>query len=270
MNRVEKKGRGLSLFTDEASRRIGTVPITNAFFLFCSIALIFLFAAGAQSAETVGKFSAVEGKVDVLKDGRLPAIIAEHGVVVSANDIVRTKSGSKAEITFNDGNVVRIAEKSRISISEYIGGSRGVVSVSTGKVEAVVTKEMTKRIATSLGANKFEIRTPSAIAGVRGTDFFVSHIDNVTDVFVKEGVVAVQNLKFPDVIVNVTAGNVAVIEQHKPPEPAKPAAPQDMQKHEKDVMPEKRSDPPASSSSHLQSSHAKQRSELQKFTGCDK
>ena len=88
--------------------------------------------------------------------------------------------------------------------------------------------------------------------------------------FVKEGVVAVQNLKFPDVIVNVTAGNFAVIEQHKAPEPAKPAAPQDMQQHEKDVTPEKKPEPPASQSLHNQSSHAKPRSELQKFTGCEK
>jgi hypothetical protein len=228
----------------------------------------------AYAAEIVGKFTHVEGKVEVLRGGRFPALSAGVGTLVNVDDIIRTKSDSKAEITFNDGNVVRIAERSRISISEYTVGNRASISMPAGKVEAIVTKA--RRVSVS-GGNRFEIATPNAIAGVRGTDYFVSYAGNITEVFVKEGEVAVHNLKFPEAPIVVGAGNITVVEPHKPPESPKPATPDNIKQFEKGVMPEIKAETKIEAKAETKSgaekvpSNAPQtQDELKRFIGCSK
>ena len=147
--------------------------IKTAMLMFCNgIVLFFLFAVAAHAAEIIGKFSAVEGKVEVMRDGKFPAAIASIGTTISANDFIKTKSDSKAEIVFYDGNVLRIAQRSRIDISEYVTGSKAVISMPDGKMEAVVLKQIAKLIAASPNANEFEIRTITAVGQVKRNGLF--------------------------------------------------------------------------------------------------
>ncbi|MBI4844448.1 MAG: FecR domain-containing protein [Nitrospirae bacterium] len=134
----------------------------------------------AAASEAVGKFTAVEGKVDVLSGGSLPARPAVVGDDVYLKDAVRTKSGSSARILFNDGNVLTIEQRSRIDISEYFtgGSSKGIIKLSRGRVNADVRKDVLKD--TGGEAKKFEIHTPTAVAGVRGTCYAVSHVNNIS------------------------------------------------------------------------------------------
>ena len=67
-------------------------------YLFLSAVLIwlsaFLFSADISgAAEVIAKFTVVEGTVDVLRGGALPAVAAKAGDTLSAKDIIRTKSG---------------------------------------------------------------------------------------------------------------------------------------------------------------------------------
>lgn len=241
---------------------------TAALLLCCTIALFFLFSAfAAHATEVVGKFSAVEGRVEVMRDGKFPAAIASIGTTISANDLIKTKSDSKAEIVFYDGNILRIAQRSRIDISEYATGGKAVISMHDGKAEAIVPKQIAKFIVASPGANKFEIRTISAVGGVRGTDFFASYDGNVSEFTVKEGKVAVYNPQFPDAIVLITAGNFTVVEPHKPPLAPKPAAPENLKQYEKDVLPKKKEGSNSESKASL-SEVSLLRDELRRFIGC--
>ncbi|TAN43308.1 MAG: hypothetical protein EPN22_10265 [Nitrospirae bacterium] len=206
--------------------------------LFCSV-----FTSAAYAEEYVGKFSAVDGRVDLLKNGKMPAIIAEAGLPVSPNDIVRTKSNSKAEIAFNDGNVIRLAEKTRLALSEYISGGTASLFLSIGKVEASVAKKLTKTISLFNQKSRFELRTPNAVAGVRGTEYHVGFDGSVTQVIVKEGVVAVINHKLPDMPVIVTGGHFTVVEQQKAPTQEKPVTTDTIKKLEKEVTPERKKGP---------------------------
>src|SRR5512141_1889989 len=81
---------------------------------FLIAAGVILCAMSAEAAPAVGKFTAVEGKVEVLRAGALPAVGVKTGDPVSVQDVVRTKSDSRAEITFSDGAVLRIAQRSRL------------------------------------------------------------------------------------------------------------------------------------------------------------
>lgn len=150
-------------------------------FLFSVSLCVFPFVNSAEASEAVGKFTSIEGKVDVLSGGNLPARPAVAGDDVFVKDAVRTKSGSSAKILFNDGNVLTIEQRSRIDISEYYtGGSmEGIIKLPRGKVNAVVGKDVLKDTGNGEG-KKFEIHTPNAVAGVRGTCYAVSHFNNTT------------------------------------------------------------------------------------------
>ncbi|HCZ11052.1 MAG TPA: hypothetical protein DHV16_02090 [Nitrospiraceae bacterium] len=198
-----------------------------------------LYAVSSESAEVIGKITIVEGQVDILKEGKLPAIPAKAGATISVKDIIRTKSASKTEVVFNDGNILKIAQRSRIDINEYTadGQSKASLNLPRGKVEATVDKRITTRIAESPTANKFEIRTPVAVAGVRGTQYFTFHERGVTGILVKEGKVETYNPKFPAVKVQVTAGQITTVSENRPPQAPRPATDAEKKGHEKDTAP---------------------------------
>ncbi|MEW6118061.1 MAG: FecR family protein [Nitrospirota bacterium] len=206
----------------------------------CVLSVIVLYLLSSVSSpfaeESIGIFSSVVGKVDVLRGGLLPARPVKKGDPVKVKDIVRTKSKGKAEIAFNDGNIVRIAPRSRVDISEYTV-EKGTIGLPVGKIEAVVEKKNTSRIAASKRAIRFEICTPNAIAGVRGTDYFVHHTASVTGIIVKEGSVYTYSPEFPKDIVVVTAGTMTTVESLKTPRQPREVPKEELQKYEQEVAP---------------------------------
>lgn len=82
-----------------------------------------LFFLPAQAAE-VGRFAEVEGRVDSLKKGELPAVAAQSGEPLAMGDVVRTKSGARAVIRFVDDTLLTIAPESRIIIQEFLFDSQ--------------------------------------------------------------------------------------------------------------------------------------------------
>lgn len=120
-------------------------------------------------AEVVGRLTLVEGRVDLLKGGQLPANAAKQEDPVELGDVLRTKSLSKANITFVDNTVITISPESRIAIEEYMfdpaKGKRGaVLQLFHGMALAVVSKIFKAE------QPDFVIKTHTAIMGVRGTE----------------------------------------------------------------------------------------------------
>jgi rhodanese-related sulfurtransferase len=156
------------------------------------IAAIYFTLYTGESKDYIGKITKTEGKAVILKIGELRASPVEAGLVVELGDIIRTMDESKVEITFTDGSVVGLAANSKIDIMDYLveGTERrkGLIKLSRGKLRAIVTKA-------SKGAKpgRFNVITPTAITGVRGTDFFVFHVKGLTKLAVKEGSVDIYN-----------------------------------------------------------------------------
>ncbi|MDP2682462.1 MAG: FecR family protein [Deltaproteobacteria bacterium] len=196
--------------------------------LISILLLIAVFLPAVAFADVIGKITAIEGNVDVLKPGQERAAPAALQQLVSEGDILRTKSNGKAEITFIDESIIRLAPGSRLQITEYLmdGGKRksGVMNLFRGKIRAVVSKSRGFIGAAFGGGARFEVRTPTAVAGVKGTDFFVSYSMGVTGILVKDGMVDVFNPAIPGQIVRVTEGNGTFIAGDKPPSSPRPAS----------------------------------------------
>lgn len=189
--------------------------------IFFSIFLFFLILSSMAFAQEVGKLTAIQGKVDIMREGKLPAVQAEINQPIYLKDIIRTKTNSKAEITFKDGTVIKIGQRSRIDISEYLTDGdilKARIELQRGRVGSYVSKDSVNKISSSPKANRFEIKTPIAVAGVRGTDFIVSHdINPTTTVFVISGKVYSYNINFPDQIVELQSGEMTIIKEKTPP-----------------------------------------------------
>ena len=162
--------------------------------------MVLAFQAGAVSyaqAEVVGRLSQVEGRVDILKGGNLPATPVKVEDAVEPRDVIRTKSLSKAQITFIDNSIINLSPESRIAIEEYHfepgpGKRLAVLELFQGLAHVVVSKvfEVTEP--------DFVIKTHTAVTGVRGTDFGIRLQPNSSDILNFKGLLQVGNI-FPEV-----------------------------------------------------------------------
>jgi hypothetical protein len=203
----------------DIGNKLFTITYILSLLLISLASLILPLDSASAATEAIAKFSKTEGKVDVLKGGALPAVSAKNGDTVFLKDIVRTKSSSQAEVIFTDGTVLRIGQRSRIDISEYATKDKTgktIINLPRGKVEALVPPSTSKQIADSK-SKRFEIHTPNAVAGVRGTNYIVYIENDITWVLVKEGSVTIYNPAFPDQVIIVNAGELASVLPDKAP-----------------------------------------------------
>jgi hypothetical protein len=158
-----------------------------------------LILPSATPAAVVGRLTQVEGQVDLLKKGQLPAIPLKPNDGVETGDVVRTKSLSKAQITFIDDTVLTISPGSRIAIEKYMvaGGKRNaVLKMFQGVALAVVSKIFKAK------EPDFVVKTNTAIMGVRGTKVGLLLYPNYSEILTFEGRTEVRNLflEIPGVI----------------------------------------------------------------------
>lgn len=149
----------------------------------------------AQATE-VGRLTQVEGRVDLLKGGNLPATPVKVDDTVAPKDVIRTKSLSKAQITFIDNSVLTISPESRIAIEEYLvdtvqGKRQAVLEIFHGLALAVVNKIF------KTAEPDFVIKTQTAIMGVRGTEIGIRIQPNGTTIMNFKGLTQVGNI-FPE------------------------------------------------------------------------
>ncbi len=151
---------------------------------------VLLIMPSVASAEVVGRLTQVEGRVDILRGGKLPAIHVKAGDSVEKGDVLRCKSLSKAQITFMDNSIVTLSPGSRLAIDDYqfepakkkrlalLDLFRGMAHVVVNRLYKVQEPD-------------FIIKTRTAVTGVRGTDFGMRLAPNSTTVMNFEGVVRV-------------------------------------------------------------------------------
>jgi hypothetical protein len=144
--------------------------------------MIFIASASAQSA---AKISLVEGQVSILKTGASDWVAARPNMPLAAGDQMYSRDESFAEVIYSNGAILRLAEKTKITI---VAASDKSAKVRSGVGEVWVNM---RKLVTSTG-KEFELSTPTATAAIRGTVFHTAtHADSSTDVSVYEGKVAV-------------------------------------------------------------------------------
>ncbi|MCX8072118.1 MAG: FecR family protein [Candidatus Binatia bacterium] len=182
------------------------------------ITLVFFCCGVAHaSMSEVGTIAAVSGEVHIDRSGQqIPAAI---GNPVAVGDILVTGTDGKLRVVFQDDSVLILAENSRVTVDENVfdagaGEARSLFGLLRGKVNAAVSEYYRRR------GNAYEIRTETAVAGVRGTEFAVRFdpAAQLTEVIGIEGSVQVHSLRDPQAPgVLVTAHEVTLVEEDRPP-----------------------------------------------------
>lgn len=145
-------------------------------------ALAAVLAGTSWAAPIAGVVVSLEGKPDIKSGGSTKR--AKLNQMVYEGDVVKTDKGERVGIAFVGGAELRINEGSEFEIQS--GGGAKPVSVKT-KLGDVWTRLIGKH-------SGIMIRTPAAVAAVRGTECDVNVNDRV-DVKVYDGHVDLENEK---------------------------------------------------------------------------
>jgi len=162
---------------------------------FSGLMVIFLLSVMlpvSLHAAVAGRFSLVTGKVDLLKQGKLPAIAAKVRDGVEPGDVIRTKSNSKAQLQMIDDSILTLSPESRLAIADYqykpaTGERRAVLRFFRGLMQATVTRILKRE------EPDFVIETHTAVVGVRGSNPYVLLMPAFTSVYLPEGLLDVSS-----------------------------------------------------------------------------
>jgi hypothetical protein len=134
------------------------------------VAIAILSLAAPAFAADVGQVKVSKGTVQIQRGAeKLPATV---GAAIQPNDVIVTGADGSAGVTFTDNSLVSVGPNSVFAIDKYsfdttthLGEFQG--NLRQGRLAAISGK-MVKQSPESM-----KIRTPSAIMGVRGTEFVV-------------------------------------------------------------------------------------------------
>ena len=127
-------------------------------------------AAFPALAADVGLVKVYKGNVQNERNGT--QVAAPVGASVQASDVIMTGADGSAGITFTDNSLVSVGPNSVFAIDKYRFDSTTHAGEFEGSLRkgrlAAISGKMVKQSPESM-----KIRTPSAIMGVRGTEFVV-------------------------------------------------------------------------------------------------
>jgi ferric-dicitrate binding protein FerR (iron transport regulator) len=159
------------------------------------------WAAPQAAGQRAGAVARVIPAVSIARNGK--TIPAAEKTAVDWQDLVNTQANARARIALDDGSVLNVGSDSSMKVVKHDAGAQQTeLELTYGKL-----RTQAQKIAKPDG--KFEVRTPSGVAGVVGTDFFVEYANNTMNVIAFEGLVKVCNLA--GVCVLIKAGQMTSV-----------------------------------------------------------
>jgi tetratricopeptide (TPR) repeat protein len=176
-------------------------------FLLCLSFVIVVLYPGAASAERceqwVAKVVSVQGTVDVKKVGEARWQPVELNDTYCPGDEIRAQENSRANLALINEAVLRLNQNTSMTLGEFKEEQTSLVDLFKGAAHFFSRKP-----------RSLEVQTPFAIAGVRGTEFFIEVQEGQTFLSIFQGEVLAQN-KFGQL--TLTSGQSAVAERGKAP-----------------------------------------------------
>jgi hypothetical protein len=168
------------------------------------VLLVIIVSITAASAQ---KLTYILGDVMVHLPDKKAAEIARWNMELPSETLVMTGAESRAEITFPDGSIIRITEKShfRVKKAEFKNKKRAFLFELLkggffGKIKKMIFGEVA-------------VKTPVAVIAVRGTEFGVWRLDEKgDDVSVLEGKVQVFDKEMSNSVFVTTGKKLTVFE----------------------------------------------------------
>lgn len=136
-----------------------------------SLLLVALCLAVPASAADIGQVKISKGNVTIARGGR--SLPGEVGTRLQTGDIVRTGPDGSVGITMDDDSLLSAGPSSVLSLDRYVFDP----ATSQGKLDTALNKGTLAVISGRIAKQSpdgMTVRTPTAVLGVRGTEFVVS------------------------------------------------------------------------------------------------
>ena len=133
---------------------------------------ILCLGAVARADEPVGHVAALDGSAEAQHAGAAAWAALAAGDAILLGDHLRTLADGRLKLLLRDDSVLTLGVSSELTVDEQAVGAQAPASrfgLAAGTLRAVVTERYGKP-----GA-RFEVETPTAIAGVRGTGFIATY-----------------------------------------------------------------------------------------------
>ena len=188
-------------------------PVALVCLLTCVLAIPFdALALPDATGQRAGEVSRVIPAVSLVRGAK--SMNASAKTPVDWQDVLNTQANGRARVSLDDGSVLNVGSDSSVKVVKHDAGAQQTdLKVTVGKIRSQAQK-------ISQPNGKFEVHTPSGVAGVVGTDFYVGYENNIMTVIVFDGVVKVCNLA--GVCVAVKAGQLTTVRNGDSNGPAAP------------------------------------------------
>jgi hypothetical protein len=189
-------------------------PVALVCMLTCALAIPFdALAFPDATGQRAGEVSRVIPAVNIVRGAK--SMNASAKTPVDWQDVLNTQANGRARVSLDDGSVLNVGSDSSVKVVKHDAGAQQTdLEVTVGKIRSQAQK-------ISQPNGKFEVHTPSGVAGVVGTDFYVGYDNNVMTVIVFDGVVKVCNLA--GICVAVKAGQITTVRNSDSNGPAAPS-----------------------------------------------
>jgi len=171
-----------------------------------------------KGTEIIGRLVRLEGTVNFwssLQDDWKPATLQ---TTIGAGVWLQTARGARAILSFGKEAVITVNEDATLEVKEAAMNPDGTIRIRTnlirGKIWSLVERLKNEK-------SRYEVETPTAIAGVRGTTFIVNvdPDDRSSRIGVVEGEVGVRSMGEKPAYVILKEKMATVVIYNKPPTP---------------------------------------------------
>jgi hypothetical protein len=143
--------------------------------------------------------------------------LAEANAKIQWGDVIKTDRGGRARIALDDGSILNVGSDSQLKVVQHDAASQKTnLELNYGRLRASAVR-------LARAGSTFEVRTPTAVAGVVGTGFDLSFVNDITSLSVNEGSVNLCNLSGQ--CVTVAAGFSSTIRGNQSPSQPAPTTP---------------------------------------------
>jgi ferric-dicitrate binding protein FerR (iron transport regulator) len=194
-------------------------PVLMAIVTLLSAAISIPPDVTAEAAQRAGQVSRAIPEAAIARGPQqIPAVLK---TIVDWGDVVHTGDGGRARVSLDDGSVLNVGSSSSLTVTQHNSAAQQTqIELTYGRVRSQVVKQAKPNA-------KFEINTGAGVAGVVGTDFFLSYLNGLFQIIVFDGHVRFCNLD--GLCVDVLAGMIATIRDgHQPPDQPRQSSPSEL------------------------------------------
>ena len=181
----------------------------------------------------VGKVLLVQGRVVIMHADMERGYLARKDLLLYKGDKIVTQERSRIRYRLNDESILTLASNTKMTIDQSIYDrtkkSRfSFLGLNLGKARFWVRK------LANLRRSEFKVRTPTAILGVRGSDFIVKATPNRTEITaldIEKMSLEVLSLSFPEADpLSVRDFERTIVEEGILPSPVERVAPEEIER----------------------------------------